>query len=131
MNTQINHQWEEKIVIPHLHWFQNQDEVPNWLVQYRWQVNGESKETDWTNQARQSAIFTYVSGVICQICNFGIINAPSNVNASSILQLRLVRDTENASGLFSGADPYTGDAGALNYDIHKHCNRLGTTGEYA
>jgi hypothetical protein len=38
MNVQINHDWKLGTDIePHLHWFQNSVNMPNWMIQYRWQ----------------------------------------------------------------------------------------------
>ena len=131
MNIQINHDWDgETPVQPHLHWFQSQGARPNWLIAYRWHQNGQAKVTDWTQQAVVSSAFNYVSGTILQISTFGSISPPATpTGVSSILQLKLMRDSDNDSGLF-GVDPYTGDAQALSLDIHIKVNTVGSRTEY-
>jgi hypothetical protein len=94
MNIQLNHDWDGKTPIkPHLHWFQNQNETPNWLIGYRWHQNGQTKVTVWTYSKVVSNSFPYSSGTILQISNFGEIFPPSNpTEISSIPQLKLMRD---------------------------------------
>ena len=42
MNVQLNHDWNLGSAIePHLHWWQISANVPNWLLQYRWQIQGD------------------------------------------------------------------------------------------
>jgi len=131
MNVQINHDWKVgSDVEPHVHWFQNQDVIPNWLIQYRWQKECESKTTSWTNLEWQSNACTYVSGTINQITSFGNITPPTNYGISDILQLRLLRDVANASTLFSTTDTYSGDAEATSFDVHIEVDMLGSHGRY-
>ena len=133
MNVQLNHDWDETTPIrPHLHWEQNENATPNWLLAYRWQVNGESKNTAWTNVAYKENAYTYDSGTIIQISSFGDIPLPSSgAGTSSIIQLKLMRDTNNDSGKFSVTDAYSGDAAGLSLDVHIKINTLGSRTEYA
>lgn len=116
----------------HLHWFQNQNQTPNWLLAYRWVNMGESAIAvgseillKWTSNA-----ITYTSGTISQLTEFGNITKPTTDTISSILQIRLFRDSNNASTLFAGADPYTGDAQAIEFDIHYIKDGFGSNQEY-
>lgn len=110
----------------HIHWWQTSSNVPNWLVQYRWQQNGEAKVTSWTSVAYISNAFTYVSGTLNQISTFGTQSPGVDDGISSILQLRLLRDTNNDSGLFAGTDPLTGDVDAVSFDVHIECDMGGS-----
>lgn len=133
MNVQINHDWKiNSTIFPHLHWFQNQLNVPNWLVQYRWQINGQLKENNWTNFPLNSLVFTFESGSLVQISTnlIGIV-PPENVNLSDILQLRLIRDTANESTEFSTNDVVIGDVPSINFDVHYELNSLGSNTEYS
>jgi len=132
MNIQINHDWKiGTTVYPHIHWFQNQNNSVNWLVQYRWQVNEAAKTTAWTDLAMDSLAFTYSSGALNQISHTAAgLTPPVGAGLSDILQCRLIRDTNNDSGEFSGTDAYTGDADAMNFDIHVQINTLGSRQEF-
>lgn len=130
-NVQLNHDRVlQGAVHPHLHFFQNQNNIPNWMIQYRWHENGAAKTTSWTPAKWSSIATTYTSGTILQIAEFGTINPPSNSNVSPIIQFRILRDTDNDSTLFTGVDPYTGPAHALMFDVHLQIDSLGSTDEY-
>lgn len=131
MNIQINHDWKAgSSVEPHIHWFQSQDNIPNWLLEYRWQINCEAKTTAWTRVPWAANACEYVSGEIIQITSFGLIAPPVGYSTSDILQLRFIRDTNNASGLFAGADPYTVDAKGLSADVHIEVDMFGSRQRY-
>ncbi len=119
-------------VFPHIHWSQNQNAVPNFAFQYRWQVNGGAKTTAWTAIKCNIPAFTYVSGTLNQIVKVatGGITPPAGDNISDILQLRVIRDTDNALGLAYGVDPYTGVVQVIQTDIHIEKNDLGSKEEY-
>lgn len=130
-NVQLNHDRKLTSAIePHLHWLQASSNVPNWLVQYRWQRTGEAKVTSWTDAACTTQVFTYTSGTIHQITDCTDISAPSGDGVSDIVQIRLSRDTGNVSTLFAGADPLTGDASAMSFDLHVEVDALGSSTEY-
>lgn len=130
-NVQINHDWKAgSSVTPHIHWWQTENNVPNWLIQYRWQKNGQAKTTTWTSKAWTVNAFTYASGTLNQITSFGSIAPPANYSISDILQLRFIRDTANASTLFAGADPFTTDVSATSADVHIEVDMLGSHSEY-
>lgn len=131
MNVQINHDWKSgSNVYPHIHWFQAQNNTPNWLIEYRWQRNGQAKTTAWTRAIMTSNVFTYTAGTLNQISGFPVITPPANYNISDILQIRFLRDNANTSGLFAGADPYTADVSATSADVHIEVDMLGSHSEY-
>lgn len=130
-NVQQNHDRKLASVLkPHLHWWQTSATIPNWLLQCRWQVQGQSKTTAWASLQMLTHAFTYVSGTLDQISEFGTIAAPSGDGVSGILQVRIIRDTTNLSGLFSGVDGLVGNVYAYDFDTHKECDALGSASEY-
>jgi hypothetical protein len=131
MPVQINHDAKAMSdVYPHLHWWQTSANLPNWLIQYRWQQNGAAKVTTWTSVKYVSHAFTYVSGTLNQITAFGALSPPANTGVSVVLQLRLLRDTKNASTLFTGNDPLSGNVSAMFFDTHIEVDMLGSHGQY-
>lgn len=131
-NVQLNHDKDlTASLYPHLHWLQAAAAVPNWLLAYRWQINGGAKTTTWTRAKYTALAFSYSAGAILQIVSFPEIAVPTGAGLSDIVQFRLCRDTGNASGLFTGSDPLSGNAAALMFDVHFQINSLGSTNEYA
>lgn len=103
----------------HIHWRQKEANVPNFLIKYRWQINGTGFVTAWTNLVVNTEAFTYdSSGDFTQICGGNLVGAPVGDGISGILQIQVYRDAANASGLFAGADPYTQTANILFVDVH-------------
>jgi hypothetical protein len=130
-NVQLNHDKDLSAPLhPHLHWFQASANVPNWMIQYRWQKSCGVKVTSWTSAKYTSHACAYSSGTIHQITGFGEIAVPVGTDLSDIVQFRILRDTDNDSTLFTGADPLSGNASALMFDIHFQTNSLGSTEEY-
>lgn len=132
INVQMPHKSKfGAAIFPHVHWWQNASAVPNWLIQYRWQAQGVAKTTTWTSLVLASNEATYTSGILNQITGtVAGITPPVGAGLSDIVQFRLIRDTANASGLFAGVDPYTGDAQAVNFDIHVEIDSFGSHEEY-
>ncbi len=131
LNIQLNHDRDNTAIIsPHIHWFQNQNAVPNWLVQYRWQVNGAAKQANWSSSACTTSAFTYSSGTIHQICDTADITPPTNSTISDIVQFKIFRDNDNDSTVFTSSDLYTGSVAMLAFDVHVQINSLGSTDEY-
>ena len=139
MNIQLNHDWDGITPVkPHLHWFQEEGNTPNWLIGYRWHQNGETKVEGWTYQQVVSLdpngnAFAYPgSGAILQISSFGSISPPASpIGVSSILQLKLMRDNGNSRQSYSAKDSYSKSVHALSFDIHIKVNTVGSRGEYA
>lgn len=128
---QLKHQVKAgSAIYPHVHWEQVQNQTPNWLMQYRWQRNGGAKTTAWTNYKCNTNAFTYVSGTLNQLSYGAAVPAPEGFGISDVVQLRLLRDSANASGLFTGADAYTATVAATSFDPHVEIDSIGSASEY-
>jgi hypothetical protein len=132
-NVQLNHDRDlSQNIHPHLHWFQSSASVPNWLLEYRWQVLNGAKVTAWTPLAMNTQAFAYTAGTtIHQLSESAEIAPLGGTIISDIVQFRICRDTGNVSGLFAGADPLVGNARALSFDVHIMINSIGSTDELA
>lgn len=113
---------------PHVHWIQNQDAVPNWLIEYRVVSNGGAVPATFTQAICSSQVFTYTTGNIMQICKFPEITGVSETSFS--VDVKLFRDVDNDTGLFTGVDLYTGIASIKFFDIHYQIDTLGSRQEY-
>lgn len=132
INYQITHRWKVgSSIYPHLHFWQNSNAVPNFLIQYRWQSNGSAKTTAWTNYKCNTLAFSYTSGTINNIAYGAAITPPVGAMLSDVLQFRILRDNANTSGVFTGADTYAGNAEITSADIHLEMDTLGSRSEYA
>jgi hypothetical protein len=130
-NLQLNHDRDlTTVVYPHIHFFQEQAAMPNFLLQYRWQINGTNKVTPWTNLKCNTAVHTRVAGAQHQIANSVGIASPLGSAISDIIQFRILRDNANTSGVFAGADPYIGTVGVLSFDLHLQENSIGSDEPY-
>jgi len=129
---QMSHKWKGGSPInPHFHWVQASNSVPNFLIQYRWQKNGQSKTTAWTNhKCNTSNAFIYSSGSLNQITFGADIISPANYGISDVIQVRILRDTQNASGVFTGLDPYSGTVAISSVDFHFEIDTEGSRTEY-
>lgn len=131
-NIQLNHDRAfSSSIFPHIHYFQAENNVPNFLLQYRWQVNGAAKVTSWTNLICNNSAFTYTSGTIHQIAYSAGISSPVGSTVSDIVQFRIIRDNANTSGAFAGADPYTATVGVLSFDVHLELDSNGSMAQYS
>lgn len=133
MNIQMSHCWLiGSKYFPHLHWLEDDDtNIPNWLISYRWQINGAAKTSSWTYQAWTSLASAPAVG-LNQIAKFGDtgISPPVGAGLSDILQIKLFRDTANASTKFKGADPLNDTASVWSFDIHYEKDQTGSDSEY-
>jgi len=134
-NVQLNHDRNlSSAILPHLHWFQAKNYSPNFLFQYRWQINGGAKVTAWTFLKCNLLAFTYTAGTIHQISYSLPISAPGGSNLSDIVQFRIYRDTGNTSGQFTGNCPYNTGGNAscpvMSFDVHLEIDQIGSTEEY-
>jgi len=129
---QINHDWlVQSDVEFHVHWWQANAELANWLIGYRWQVNGQLKQAAWTLVPLSIAIFSYTAGTLNQISDgVSTITPPANAELSDIFQVRLYRDYTNVSTLFSGAETSGLDIEAMSSDMHRRSDTLGSRQEY-
>jgi len=128
---QFPHKWKfESQIHPQLHWIQNQNQVPNWLLEYRIYRNGDAIPAVWTQAIAAAGIFPYTAGSILQISPFPLIDMSGIDSVSAIMDIKFYRDTSNVSTLFAGADPYTGTALAKEFDIHIQINSNGSRLEF-
>ncbi len=130
-NFQLNHDRKHLApVYPHVHWVQAQNNTPNFLLQYRWQLNNTARTTAWSNLIMKTNAFSYVSGSLNQITHGLSITPPAGDNVSTILQVRFTRDKTNASGAFTGSDTHTATADVTSLDIHIEVDAVGSRQEY-
>ncbi len=127
---QMHHDYKlESQIHPHLHWFQNANNIPNWLLVYRKYRNGDAVPSTWV-EAVSTPVVSYTSGTILQISNFPLIDMTGIDTVSGFVDFKLYRDTANASGLFAGADPYSGSALSKEFDIHYQRDMPGSRSEF-
>lgn len=115
----------------HLHWEQNQNAVPNWLMDYRAYDIGEASNGSWTTVTGTTVEIAYSSGSIHNITEFVSDWDPGLSEVSGLVEIKLWRDTANTSGEFAGADGYTGGALTKEIDIHYQIDQPGSLGEYS
>ena len=131
-NFQFNHDRKHGAKIyPHVHWWQDRANTPNFLFRYRWQNNGDAQTVSWTTYAMTSNAFTYSAGVINQI-SFGVggITPPAGDDVSLILQLQFSRDYNNASGAFTATESYSASVSVLSLDAHYEVDTVGSRQQY-
>jgi hypothetical protein len=131
MSIQLNH--ERKLasnIFPHLHWFQDSNKVPNWILEHRWHKLGGTKTTVWTSSRYVGNVVTYTSNTIHQVTTFPTITPPANDSLSDIVQFRLSRDSNNSLNLYTQSDPQTGTVQTINFDIHYEIDSDGSSNEY-
>lgn len=124
----------DTVIRPHIHWMQTEANEPNWLLGYKKLSNGATitDETDFTNYTlltKNANGFTYVSGNLIQITDFGDVST-SGMGVSDMIHWVLWRDTTNASGLFAGADPVNVGQTVFEFDVHFQIDTLGSRQEY-
>lgn len=119
------------VIKPHIHWEQNQNAVPNFALQYRYQLALSGKTTAWTAVKCNIPVEAYTSGTMNMICRAETsITPPAGDDVSDIIQFRIIRDTTNALGLGFGADPYTGTVQVNSFDCHIELDSFGSFDEY-
>ncbi len=123
-------------IFPHLHWNQTSANMPNILVIYTWYNNNEQVPTfasDGVKVALTSSnnVFTWTTGTLAQITNIPLpLNLGVGKGISSFFDVQIFRDSNNTSGLFSGADNYSGAWSLKEYDIHIEKDMKGSRQEY-
>jgi len=130
-NLQMNHDKDlSSSIYPHIHFFQDNNNIPNFLLQYRWQIGGGAKTTAWTSIKCNTPVYTYTSGTLNQKVYSSGITPPGGTQLSDIVQFRIIRDNDNDSGLFTGIDTYTGTVGISYFDSHFQLNSIGSDEQY-
>lgn len=131
LNYQLSHKWKiGSVISPHIHWEQASNTTPNWLFQYRWQMNWQPKTTGWTNYIAITNAFTYVSGTLNQISHWAGITPPVGASLSDVIEIRIIRDSANATGLFPWANLYPWTASITSADIHYEIDTVGSRTEF-
>jgi hypothetical protein len=132
-SIQLSHAWKlNSVIFPHIHFVQTTNAVPNFLLQYRWQIDGGATTTDWTNLKCNITAFSYSSGSLNQIAHtIGGITPPVGANLSDGLEFRVIRDTANTSGIFAGSDPVNATVRIKYFDIHIEKDSIGSNTEYS
>jgi hypothetical protein len=118
---------------PHVHWMQNSDNNPNILIEYRAYNNGEVAPA-WTQKALSQAdnLFPFTDVGQQQITEFNIpASVGESLGLSGTFEVKIYRDSQNASNLFPSADTYSGDWEVKYYDIHILVNMFGSRDEFA
>lgn len=133
MVTQAMHSRKaDSDVKPHIHWIQNSDNNPNILVEYRLYNNGEVPPA-WTLMALSSSnnAFPFTAVGQQQITNIPLPAGHGvGKGLSFTIDMKIYRDSQNTSLLFSGADSYSGEWSAKYYDVHFEKDMNGSREEY-
>lgn len=135
-NIQLNHDKDlTASIYPHIHFFQTENHVPNFVLEYRWQKNLGEKTTAWTPLKCNTLADTYSGTTKNNIALSVAIAVPSGTAISDIVQFRIYRDTTNVTGLFgvgvAGNDTYTTAVGVTAFDVHFMVNSIGSNDEYS
>ena len=129
--VQLKHRWKESSTVgPHLHWYQDQAAVPQFLLRYRKYNNGDAVPAGFTEVAALDPVFTYPgSGRILQISPFPDIDM-TGLTISSFVDCKVARDTDGSSTVFSGADPVAAPVLVKEFDIHYEIDSFGSNEEF-
>jgi hypothetical protein len=124
MVQEIPHKTKMNYVFrPHIHWYQEQADTPNWLLGYRFQPHTGTVTEDSGNFSTYTLLIptgnriTYSSGRILQRTDFPEVDV-TGLNISDCIDWVVFRDTDNDSGLFSGTDPVSSRVGCKFMDVH-------------
>lgn len=136
-NMQLNHDKDlTSTIYPHIHFLAaEQSVVPNFMLQYRWQISGVTKVTSWTNYKCNTMLLPAPAALATNhnlAGNNTGIAVPDGSNISDIVQFRIIRDhnNDNSGHFFDGNDPYTATVHVLAFDAHFMINSLGSTDQY-
>jgi hypothetical protein len=136
MVIQMSHRWKLGTAIyPHLHWVQTAAGMPNWLIGYRWNVNGAATNAAaWSLIPHSANAYTYSAGSLNQITKFDKISPPVGAGLSDLVHIKIFRDVSNESTAFTGGaenDAATQDnAAASSFDVHFEIDQAGSDEEY-
>jgi len=135
MVIQMSHRWKlGSVIYPHLHWVQTAAAMPNWLIGYRWNINGAATNAAaWTYIKHSANAYTWSSGSLNQITKFDSITPPEGAGLSDLVHIKIFRDVANESTQFIGAEndgTTQDDAAASSFDIHFEIDSAGSDTEY-
>ena len=134
-NYQVTHDVKlDGVIRFHIHWKQDDTvNMPNWWGRWRFKQNGKAIGS-WTEFKLDTNKFTGLSAGETQVttaAEIDLTTAPGGkLCVSDMVDIELTRDTNNASGLFSGNDLVSG--GVILYwgDCHVLKVRPGSRKEY-
>lgn len=127
--TQMSHSYREGTDLEiHIHWDQAVNFLPNFCVEYRFVNIGAAFPALAGPVALTNNRAAFVANVH-QVTD-GVTVAGAALTLSHMIEVRLYRDTANASGLFAGADPYAPDVTVKELDIHYRRDSFGSWQEY-
>ena len=109
-------------VHPHIHYLQDEAEIPVFKIDYRFYNNGTTPPSFTTGLSTADGdglVFTYTAGTILQIIPFPAINL-TDVNPSMWYDIKVYRDD----------DVVTGDVVLKGFDFHRPIDTLGSESEY-
>jgi hypothetical protein len=130
MVLQMQHRMELSTNLrPHLHWMQQGEAIPNWMIEYRVYDNGETPPA-FAQAMYVDHMFVYIAGTILQITTFPEIDMSTVTGVSGFVDIRFFRDSTNASLMFKGADPSQIAELTKEFDVHYLSDSAGSAGEY-
>lgn len=108
-------------ISPHIHYLQDESDVPTFKLDYRFYNNGEAVPSFTTISTDDGGgvVFTYSSGTILQILPFPDV-AVEGVEPSMWYDMILYRDDSLV----------TGDVLVKSFDFHRPVDTLGSSTEY-
>lgn len=119
--TQMPHNYAEgTIITPHIHWQQSAATAVTWKMEYKWFNLDEAVPASFTALEVSVPEFSYVSGDLMQVSNFGDIDGTGKL-ISSFLLVRIFRDDNTTSD----------DVLAFEFDIHYKKNTKGSRQPFA
>jgi len=122
INAQMPHAYKlETALHPHIHFVQSSATTPVFKMDYRWYKNNGDPTVDFTTLTASDFIYSYTSGDILQMVSFPSIDGSGINDVSSMLDIKIYRDDNNAIG----------DVLTKEFDIHYEIDRVGSRQEFA
>lgn len=122
--AQLPHEWQQSTGLrPHIHYVQDEADVPVFKMAYRWYENGADPTGSFTTISTADGdgpAFTYTSGSILQILPFPEIDGSGIDSVSSILDIVIYREDNVVSG----------DCLVKEFDIHYEIDSFGSQQEF-
>lgn len=129
--SQMPHSYAEGTTIyVHMHWDQALNAMPNWCAEIRF-TNIGGVFGAWTGPLALNANTVAFAANVHQVTGTITVNgAGLGLTLSHMIEIKLYRDSANASGLFAGADPYAAAALVKEMDCHYQVNSPGSWSEF-
>lgn len=121
LNVQLPHWYKEgSTVYPHVHVQQSKNAQATFKMVYKWFNVGAAVPSTWTEHTMGTYAVTYTSGRMQNILQGSSGISGSGKTLSSMLLIKLYR-SDNV---------YSGDIGAVAFDLHVEMDALGSDSEY-